>query len=452
MADPPLKICVQCGKCAEKMSKCSTCVDKFRRRTYYCGQECQKKDWPSHKLTHKERGNADSLASHITGLAINDADEQGMTILMRKSLEGDFEEVVRLIGDGADVTISESQGLTALHYALSIGRQDIVEFFLDNGSSSLLQLVTAPPRRESLLSFASRLPHAAVVAALIRKGGSALLQINSTPEVNALSIACTSSNPEILKLIIDADRAAGGALVRECGPAALLCACIFRRPDAVKQLLEAGGERILRTSSHSDMNPHGFTSLMVASRSGDLESVRLLSAAGGAELLLRTTNCGANCLLLALREGHISVARNLLSLAGGAGLVSVECLRWACELGDLDTVKLLVEAAGAGALLRPLPSGATCLFIAAQAAAPADAQSCPAFAVEQRSSDPHLLRAGCCSRGLGLGSRSFVAALEASMTEASGGSRSFENRSFWRLSKLREQQVGGSRSFESCRV
>ena len=363
MAEPALKLCVQCGLCAAKMSKCSICHQKFQRRVHYCSQECQKKDWPSHKNTHKEGVNAEIK---LTALAINQVDEQGMTFLMRKSLEGDFEEVVKLIGDGANLTLSESQGLTALHFAIASGHQKVVEYILENGPKSILGLVTAPPRSESLLSFAARLPNAGVVEALLRKGGSSLLLANDKPEINALGIACLNSNVDVLKLIIDADCASGGLLMDRFGPAALVCACIYRRRDAVQQLIEAGGKEILRTPSQNEGSLDKWTSLMVASRIGDLEIVRLLAAAGGRELLLRTTDTKANCLLLALREGHVEVAQHLLGVPGGAELVRGECLRWAVEFGSLDVVKRLVQAGGADAVLHRLPSGTTCLFVAAQ--------------------------------------------------------------------------------------
>ncbi len=45
---PTAALCVHCGKDATGKSRCSTC------RTAYCGVECQRSDWPLHKLWHSE--------------------------------------------------------------------------------------------------------------------------------------------------------------------------------------------------------------------------------------------------------------------------------------------------------------------------------------------------------------------------------------------------------------
>ena len=33
--EPIVKVCVACGKCLEKMDKCSICKQKFKIKTYY---------------------------------------------------------------------------------------------------------------------------------------------------------------------------------------------------------------------------------------------------------------------------------------------------------------------------------------------------------------------------------------------------------------------------------
>jgi hypothetical protein len=58
--EPLLKRCVQCGKLSERMSKCSVCKEKYLTKIYYCSSECQKTDWPKHKLLHKSSIKSDS--------------------------------------------------------------------------------------------------------------------------------------------------------------------------------------------------------------------------------------------------------------------------------------------------------------------------------------------------------------------------------------------------------
>jgi hypothetical protein len=56
-----LKVCVCCGKCSEKMSKCAVCKKQGLKK-YYCGKACQEKDWSKHKKIHKLVGKLNLLS------------------------------------------------------------------------------------------------------------------------------------------------------------------------------------------------------------------------------------------------------------------------------------------------------------------------------------------------------------------------------------------------------
>ena len=43
--EEPTKDCKNCGEKEKELLKCSRC-----KKVYYCGADCQRKNWPSHKL------------------------------------------------------------------------------------------------------------------------------------------------------------------------------------------------------------------------------------------------------------------------------------------------------------------------------------------------------------------------------------------------------------------
>lgn len=44
--EEPIKDCKNCGEREKELLKCSRC-----KKVYYCGADCQRKNWPTHKLT-----------------------------------------------------------------------------------------------------------------------------------------------------------------------------------------------------------------------------------------------------------------------------------------------------------------------------------------------------------------------------------------------------------------
>ena len=45
-SEAPPKVCATCGSNNPELFKCTRC-----KQSYYCNVDCQKKDWPKHKLT-----------------------------------------------------------------------------------------------------------------------------------------------------------------------------------------------------------------------------------------------------------------------------------------------------------------------------------------------------------------------------------------------------------------
>ena len=59
--------------------------------------------------------------------------KEGQTYCMLAAGEGDFEEVKRIVKEGADITLRSKDGLNMLHWSAKGGNIEIVKFFLEKG-------------------------------------------------------------------------------------------------------------------------------------------------------------------------------------------------------------------------------------------------------------------------------------------------------------------------------
>ena len=189
-----------------------------------------------------------------TKVDVNAADADGTTALHWVSYRDDLESAKLLIAAGANVNAANDLGATPLWIASENGGAALVVALLQAGANPNVKLLLG----ETPLMVASRAGKAAIVAELLMKGA----------DVNA--------------------RAARGQT-------ALMWAAAQRHADVVKALLAKGADVHRRSDTWSQMMavpPHGVkiynkviphggdTALLFAARSGDLESARLLVAAG----------------------------------------------------------------------------------------------------------------------------------------------------------------------------
>ena len=66
--------------------------------------------------------------------AVNDQTEYGKTLLMYAARRGNLYLAEYLIAQGGDISITDSQGKTALDYAVDAQKQDMVELLLNHGA------------------------------------------------------------------------------------------------------------------------------------------------------------------------------------------------------------------------------------------------------------------------------------------------------------------------------
>jgi ankyrin repeat protein len=188
------------------------------------------------------------------GLAFAQVEADGTTALHRASYEDNIEHADALIRGGANVNAANDLGVTPLWLAAQNGSESMVRRLLAAGANPNLALLAG----ETPLMVAARSGHAPIVEQLIAKGAN----------VNA-----------------------HGARKQT----ALMWAVSQKHPDVVKVLLAHGADVSLRSEKWSQMYavpPHGYlpynkdipsgdeTALLFAARVGDVDSARLLVAAG----------------------------------------------------------------------------------------------------------------------------------------------------------------------------
>jgi ankyrin repeat protein len=188
------------------------------------------------------------------GVSPDTAEPDGTTALHWASYRDDVESVDLLIRAGAKVNAANDLGATPLWTASLNGSATIVRTLLDAG---------ADPNRALLLG--------------------------ETP----VMVAARSGNPEVVELLLARGANVNARAARD--QTALMWAVAQRHPAVVKVLLAHGADLHARTAAWSQVMavpPHGLleynrsiphggdTALMFAAREGDLESARLLVAAG----------------------------------------------------------------------------------------------------------------------------------------------------------------------------
>ena len=178
----------------------------------------------------------------------------------------DRKMVRALVNQKADVNARSSDGSTALLWAAHWNDVEIADLLLSAGAEPN----TANDFRMTPLSEACTNTSASIVRLLLKSGAHPDTPI-ATGETPLMTCAKTGS-ADAVRLLVEY-----GAGVNAKEPAqnqtALMWAAAERHPNVVKALIE----------SHADLKAHtkqGFTAMHFAARVGDLESIKLLLAAG----------------------------------------------------------------------------------------------------------------------------------------------------------------------------
>jgi uncharacterized protein len=207
--------------------------------------------------------------------------------LVDAAKKGDREALRSLIQKKSDVNAAEGDGTTALHWAAYRDDLDAVDLLIRAGA----KVNAANDLGVTPLWNASQNGSAAMVKKLLDAGANpnAALLAGETP----LMVAARSGKAEAAQLLVA--KGANPNLHGSRGQTALMWAASQKHPEVTKILLAHKADvhlksdvwsQVMAVPPHGNLElnksiPHGGdTALMFAARSGDLESAKLLVAAG----------------------------------------------------------------------------------------------------------------------------------------------------------------------------
>lgn len=256
------------------------------------------------------------------------------TMLMRCISAGNLHSVERLIELGADVTVEDRNGWTALDYAICFGNEEQVKQLILMGD------INRPIRgiSEALtpLMYACEQGYVEEVKALLVM--RARVDCVDSAGYRAFNWAMVSRNPEIMDALLLAPQSLNSLVTKE-GATPLVVAIEFDRPDLVRKLLDAGADLDCVASG-------GYGVLALAKSYGQSAIASLLEA----EMLKR------NRLLMACEIGDVIKVGVFIGEGDDVhrkNSLGMTALDIACEKGFLDVVDELVKGGANIEVLRP---------------------------------------------------------------------------------------------------
>jgi ankyrin repeat protein len=228
--------------------------------------------------------------------------------LVQAAKQNDVAAVRILLKKGANVSEAETDGTSALHWAVHRNNTEMVDVLLAARASA-----TATNRYGVVpLSLACENGNPAIVERLLKAGANPNTVMPSGE--TAVMTAARSGNPIVLKLLIAAG-ADVNAPESTKQQTALMWASAANNTDAIKVLVEAGAKIDARSRPTLALSPaepgdKGFTAVLFAARAGHLEAARTLLALG-ADVNDRLSD-GTSALVLAAISAKYDMAVFLL--------------------------------------------------------------------------------------------------------------------------------------------
>ena len=264
------------------------------------------------------------------------------------------EAVRSLLQRKADVNAPQIDGTTALHWAVRLDDLDTADLLIRAGANvSAANRAGATPMQLAALNG-----NAAMVEKLIKAGADSNVPLTPYGDT-ALMMASRTGKTDAIKVLLD-----GGAKVNTKetwgGTTALMWAVSERHAAAVKTLIDHGADVNARSNFVPAANGRGFegrtpvapqsgqaaeefasgwlTPLMFAAREGDVESARLLVAAG-ADVNAPASD-GKDALGLAIFNGNYELASLLIdshAQVNRADTQGFTPLFWAVDRRNMET-------------------------------------------------------------------------------------------------------------------
>ena len=275
-------------------------------------------------------------------------------------MKGNKVAVRSLLQKNADVNAAQTDGTTALHWAVRLDDMETAELLIRAGAKgSAATRAGATP-----LQLAAVNGNAAMIEKLIKAGADPNAPLTKYGDT-ALMMAARTGKPDAIKALLD-NAAQINATETWGGTTALMWAVSESHPDAVMMLIDRGANVNPRskvvpsesrrggstsnssvTSLPRDPEPGekpkkdyygGFTPLHFAVRQGDMESTRLLVAAGADVNAISAD--GKASLELAIYNGNYEIASFLIDSKAKVNHADAEGftpLFWAVDRRNMET-------------------------------------------------------------------------------------------------------------------
>ena len=299
------------------------------------------------------------------------------------AMNGEVETVRALLAGGAEVNAAQGDGMTALHWAAFHDHHTLAQLLLEAEAD-----VAAATRVGAItpLSMAASNGSAAMIEALVAARAS--VNMPTTTGATPLMAAATSGSVEAVRLLLDHD-AFVNARETANGQTALMFAAWENRADVIRLLVERGAHTGLTSWVVSMIEPRldddgnpvpprrprapgantvmgGMTALLFAARDGHLEAVRAL-VESGANIDQVAGGDGSSLMVIAIANGHYTLAKYLLDVGADPNLANIDGLAptyatinmrfapvsWApnprTDQEEIDAVQLLAALLDAGA-------------------------------------------------------------------------------------------------------
>ncbi|MEQ8617803.1 MAG: ankyrin repeat domain-containing protein [Lacipirellulaceae bacterium] len=254
--------------------------------------------------------------------------------LAQAAEQRDWNLIEPLLREGHDPSLTQPDGMTALHWAAYHGHVPTVGTLVATG----VEIDSRTRYGVTPLSIAAHAGDAELVEILLGEGAEVNRKLPSgeTP----LMLAARSGSLETLRLLIDAGAKVKAAEKR--GQTALMWAAAEGHLEIAHALLDAGAERDRTIGS-------GFDALKFAAREGKIEVALALIKAGadvnhamepkwGGE---RAPRKGMTALMLATESGHFELALKLVELGADpndqqSGFTPLHAVSWVrrTSIGD----------------------------------------------------------------------------------------------------------------------
>ncbi|HLG56426.1 MAG TPA: ankyrin repeat domain-containing protein [Vicinamibacterales bacterium] len=270
------------------------------------------------------------------------------------TMKRDSGAVRALIQRKANVNAPQVDGTTALHWAVRLDDAGLADMLIRAGAN------VAAANRDGVrpLQLAAMNGNAVMLDKLIKAGADPNQPLTQSGDT-ALMMAARTGKTDALKVLLEA-----GGKVNDTekwgGTTALMWAVSERHPDAAKLLIEQGADVKARSNFVPAANGRGFegrtpvagdtgrkveefasgwlTPLMLAAREDDLESARLLVAAGAD--VNAVAGDGKNALSLAIFNGNYDLASYLVDNKADVNNTDTQRftpLFWAVDRRNMET-------------------------------------------------------------------------------------------------------------------